>query len=206
MKTNSEQYVYDCLSHLRKNDVNLMQGTRVQMIINRTIGNTNKGSKRWVSKLISYDEQSYINNVSKLMNQLTYLNQPGLRLYASINERYPFKAARNLTVDIIDHLNDAMFLSNIHNELVSHLMKPECKTTKYILIDCDSLDQDIHDFVRNKAKGKIITDYPTPNGYHFICKGFDTREMLEINKNAVKNILEIKKDALLLICPGVEND
>src|SRR5690348_10102565 len=69
-----------------------LEGMRVQMLIDRSIGNTNKGSKRWVNKLISYDSTQFIENCRKLLEQMYYFGNPDIRLYSCVNNRYQTKA------------------------------------------------------------------------------------------------------------------
>lgn len=48
------------------------EGIHVQMLINRDIGNSNKGSRRWVNKLISTNKEEYDKNVEVLIKQQEY--------------------------------------------------------------------------------------------------------------------------------------
>lgn len=81
------------------------QGWRVCMLINRGIGNTNKGSKRWVSKLVSFDPKTLEENIGKLLEQQYYLNDPDIRLYMCLNSRNIDKTIINFNHRMVDLYN-----------------------------------------------------------------------------------------------------
>lgn len=174
-------------------------GVRVQMLIDRKIGNTNKGSKRWVNKLISYDLEGYKRNTEKLLMQQQYLNDPSIRLYASVNSRKVPTAVRLLHHTMIDlPENDFVpFYCNLHNKFVSCLMKPASRQSKYFIIDVDIPDFFPELFITQQAlvnKIQTLQYYKTPGGYHIITHPFDVRLLVEFPDK-----VELKTDGLILL-------
>ncbi len=173
-------------------------GVRVQMLIDRSVGNTNKGSKRWVNKLISRDIESYKKNVDKLLTQQQFIGDPNIRLYASVNSRKVTTAVRMLHHAMIDlppedYVN---FYTNIHNKFVSCLMKPASRLSKYFIIDVDDPDFFPELFISSIALAhKIHTHhyYKTPGGWHIITNPFDIRLLADTPK------AELKTDGLILL-------
>lgn len=177
---------------------NFSDGVRVQMLIDRGVGNTNKGSKRWVNKLISHDSKSYADNVEKLLNQQKYLNNPDIRLYACVNNRKIKNAITHLRHVMIDlpESDCEGFFCHIHDRFVSSLMQPSCKLSKNFLLDVDNPDFFPELFISSIAlahKIETIQYYKTPNGYHIITKPFDVR-LIEDTP-----FVDIKRDGLMLL-------
>jgi len=174
-------------------------GVRVMMLINRGIGNTNKGSKRWINKLISTNKDEFNENLTKLLNLQYYLNDSDIRLYTSVNPRKMYRAVKYFMHKQIDMNTDEEIMSfykNINNNFCSALMKPENRNDNLFLVDYDNNSYD-----QSLAMKTILKDcginlwhsYKTPNGYHFICDPFDPR-LLSVIKDC-----EVKKDALILL-------
>jgi len=172
-----------------------MDGVNVQMLIDRSIGNSNKGSKRWVNKLISCDAESYIKNVEKLKEQMIFLNKDGVRLYASCNSRDINKAhnyCMHKQIDLIKNNDFVNFYSKINDKFISILMKPENRKTKLFILDIDKKDTREIDQCVIHLLIKVIFKYETVKGWHYICEPFNLN-LLEVDE------VEIKTDGLLLI-------
>lgn len=175
---------------------NYTHGVRVQMLINRGIGNTNKGSKRWVSKLISTNQEEFHANIIKLLQMQYYLDNPDVRLYSCVNPRNMEKAfvafqVKMLTVSFLDR---EQFCKNIHDKFISCLMSPEHRDSSLFLIDHD--DKENYQFLENALQNHLIRNvfkYETPNGYHYVTEGFNP-----VFIEGIANC-EIKRDALLLL-------
>lgn len=174
--------------------ITLMSGVRVQMLINRGISSANKGSKRWVSKLISTCKEEAKENIYKLLMQMNALKDNDVRLYMSMNERNIDSAIRYFKHQQIDLSESKSFYKDIHNRFVSALMKPENRYRSAYLLDVDSkitysLDDAIvdNDIIIQKK-------YPTPSGWHYVVDDFDVRCIDHIE------YVEVKKDGLLLLC------
>lgn len=174
----------------------LSLGVRVQMLINRGISNSNTGSKRWVNKLVSTSSESFVSNCQKLLDQMCFIDDPDVRLYASVNSRCIKKAKKEFMHQWIDAQDDSFFL-NAHNKMISALMKPECRDTSYYLIDVDTKEPK-HDIETLIGSDKVVAHYPTPNGFHFVTHGFDTRVLKDVPD------VEIKRDGLMLLASHIE--
>lgn len=163
-------------------------GVRVCMLIDRGEMNSNKGSKRWVSKLISSDKEQLESNIDKLLEQQQYLANPDIRLYMCINARSMDKAIKHFQhaqLDVDPSCRDK-FYTRIQDCFCSSLMKPESREESFFLIDWDKdIPPDIGIGV------KEIFRYKTPNGWHIITKPFNPLLLQDINI--------VKKDALLLL-------
>lgn len=189
---------------------NFMRGINCFFVIDRTKGSTNKGSSRWVKKMVSFDEEAY----QRIFEQLKSERVSPQRIYVSVNPRnlrnaiYEFKQ-RQLKADYhresARHYRDdqeiACFYPYIFDNWVSSLMKPFSRARSNFLIDLDSHDIDglrnYMDALKNKNLQRMenyaeIYSYPTQNGYHLISKPFDVT--LFDFPNA-----EIKKDGLILL-------
>lgn len=119
------------------------------------------------------------------------------RLYVSVNTRHPEKTRVSLQHFLLDH--PEFPLTNIHRKLVSLAMLPENRLTRYFLLDVDfdGIDdpesnlKEVEHFIQGAT---ILDEYITPNGYHFITQGFDTRTLLEAFPN-----ITLKRDGLKLV-------
>src|SRR3982751_6178303 len=144
--------------HNRFKDFN--SGVRVMMQIDRGVMNSNKGSRRWINKIITTNEAEWINALNRLIGMQYYLNEPDIRLYACLNDRKIDKAIKMFKHKQID-LNEDMkerFYSRINDAFASCLMKPENKNSKYFLLDIDSKEQfEVDDFVKREKIEVIHT-------------------------------------------------
>jgi hypothetical protein len=172
------------------------EGVHVLMLIDRGIQNSNKGSKRWINKIISTNPYEYDEASQKLIDLQNHLNNPDIRLYSSINSRKMKKAIhafKHRQLDLIDD-NEFSFYRRINDSFCSCLMSPDCRAESLFLLDCDSKDiTEINSFLITNFGIKMNYQYPTPNGWHFIVEPF--------NPDMCKgmNTFEVKKDALMLL-------
>lgn len=208
INTIGDGYVEEQMKYIRErmevSGHEFTQGLRVQMLINRAVGNTNKGSKRWVNKLISTDTESFYKNCEKLLHQMFYMKNPDVRLYGCINERSTKKAFESLICDAVLNFNDDNFIRNINNNIISSIMRPANRVQNYWLIDCDTKKQtELRDTIPSQSELKHIYDaipkevvkfaYQTVNGWHIVTEGFDIRPLSEIPN------CEAKRDALMIL-------
>lgn len=175
-------------------------GVHVQILIDRSIGSSNKSSKRWIRKLISTNVEEYDANTSALLaNRGAMISEsPAVRLYASCNERSVHKAIRLFQHKQLEvqELDVEKFYANIHTNFVSCLMKPESRNNKNYLVDVDTTDKQKLQEVDNVVQRETVYfSYDTPNGRHYITHPFDTRLLLDFD------YVEVKKDGLILLSP-----
>lgn len=191
------------------------EGVRVQLLINRSIINSNKGSKRWVNKLISTNREEFKDNIERLLNQQYYINDPSIRLYSCLNSRKLDKSIKHFHHKMIDISTDEEkhnFYLNLNAKFVSCLMQPENKEENKFLIDVDTKDEEkISGFEGFMAGFMISTEmklvkrhslwlkYETPNGFHYITNAFNPASMNVYSLMEDKVSYEIKKDGLLLL-------
>lgn len=174
---------------------NFIDGVRVVMLIDRGVMNSNKGSKRWINKIITTNEAEWINAVERLSALQDHLANPDVRMYSCVNSRKldkGIKLFQHMQLDVQpDMINK--FYSKINNTFCGALMKPENKLSKYFLLDIDSkTDNEIDEFML-KYDIQFKFNYPTPNGWHYIVEPFNA-----IWANGYKTFTLIK-DGLLLI-------
>lgn len=168
------------------------EGAHVQMLINRAIGNANKGSKRWVNKLISFNGEDFKLNCWRLLTQMYHLNDSSIRLYSSINARSYINARKTFAHRLVDNYDNDLFWRDINGSLVSALMQPENSSKRYYLLDCDS-EQAIKMVMPLVPNDKLARYYSTPKGAHYIVRGFDLRPIKDIEN------VEIHRDGLMLL-------
>jgi len=172
------------------------QGINVLMLIDRGIQNSNKGSKRWINKIITDSEENWDKAVQKLIELQAHINEPAVRLYSSINPRSlkkGIKTFQHKQLDLTED-NEATFYRRINDSFCSCLMKPENRDRSLFLLDVDSKDTSEADaFLISNSGIMQYYSYPTPNGWHYIVEPFDLR-MCEDAET-----FEVKRDALMLI-------
>jgi hypothetical protein len=172
------------------------QGVRVLMLIDRGIQNSNKGSKRWINKIITTNTEEFYAASEKLIELQNHLANPDVRLYAAINQRKMKKAIQEFKhkqLDLNDD-NEFTFYRRINDSFCSCLMQPECRDGSLFLLDCDSKDPtEVDSFLITNFGIKMHYQYPTPNGWHFIVEPFNPA-MCE-----GMTTFEVKKDALMLL-------
>jgi hypothetical protein len=168
-----------------------MHGVRVCMLIDRGTQNSNKGSRRWVSKLISSNLVQLESNIKKLLEQQSCLGDPDIRLYMCVNARSMSKAIKHFQhaqIDVDPAYRDT-FYSRINDSFCSSLMKPESRAENYFLIDYDSKD---YSWRLESIGITEIFRYETPNGWHIITEPFYPKLL------GVDSVM-VKKDALLIL-------
>lgn len=172
-----------------------MSGIRVVMLIDRGVMNSNKGSKRWINKIITTSDDEWINAVNRLLEMQYYLNEPDIRLYSCLNDRKLDKAIqmfKHKQIDLLPDMKDR-FYSRINDSFCSCLMKPENKASKYFMLDIDTKDlTEVEDFV-SREKIQVIKDYQTKKGWHYIVSPFNVK-VAEMYKSFTVN-----KDAMMLV-------
>lgn len=175
------------------------EGVRVMMLINRGIGNSNKGSRRWINKLVSANKDEFTENLIKLLTQKESIGDDDNRIYLSVNPRKIIKAVKyfqHKQLDLNTEDEIVSFYKNINNNFCSALMQPENRGKSLFLIDYDNTDQVSLSNILNllqKEGINVIKFYITPNGWHIICNPFNPFIIKDID-NCV-----IKKDALILL-------
>lgn len=182
------------LEEIKHRFKDFMDGVRVVMLIDRGIMNSNKGSKRWINKIITTNPQEFEDAVSKLLALQEYLGNPDIRLYSCVNDR-KLKKAINLfnhkQLDILPE-QELYFYSHINNSFCSCLMKPENKNSKYFLLDVDTKDTSKVDSFLGLHLINPIFIYPSKSGWHYIVRPFNTSLSHD-------GAFAIQKDGLLLL-------
>lgn len=191
------------VDNLRMYGFEFYNGVRVQMLLDRSNNNINKGSKRWVNKLISYNKDSMLENVEKLLLQQEAIGNPAVRLYSCVNARKMDHAIRMFQHKMIDlpwsdGIERQRFFRNLNSEFVSCLMKPENSLRAYYMLDLDC-DKSVPAYVQALDHHckihnlPVLTKRETPNGFHYILAPFDVR--IFENYNGV----EVKQDGLVIL-------
>lgn len=175
-------------------------GIRVVMLIDRGVMNANKGSKRWINKIITHDHDSWISAVRRLLELQYHILNPDVRMYSCINDRkldQGIKHFQHLQLDVLPE-QKLRFYTKINNTFCSALMKPEQKNSRYFLLDVDQDDkavapvEEVTLFICKNGI-KTIANYPTKNGHHFIVEPFDMRLAQNLQ------YVTVQKDGLLLL-------
>lgn len=173
-------------------------GVRVLMLIERGIQSSNKGSRRWINKLISSNQLEFRANLVKLLDQQAYLNNKDIRLYSCVNSRNMGKAIKHFQhkqIDLSAEGEAFNFYRRINDKFCSSLMQPENRSSSRFLIDLDDTDPTMLNDILNACNIDIILKYQTPNGWHYITEPFNPA----IISNSDIDSCEVKKDALLLL-------
>jgi hypothetical protein len=174
-------------------------GIRALMLIDRGESNTNKGSRRWINKLVSTNEIQFKSNLKKLLELQYYMNNPDVRLYSCVNPRKLDQSIKNFhhkLVDLYTVQDKISFICRVNDKFCSSLMQPENKDSNLFLLDFDTKDfNDNANLIARMATLhiNIIYSYPTPNGWHYVTDPFNPILLTGVDD------LQIKKDALLLL-------
>jgi hypothetical protein len=102
------------------------------------------------------------------------------RIHKTVNARDVEKARKWLLHDLIEHPEHGAY---IDSQWRTALMQPECKATKYFMLDIDTENEAIICIIRsilNKSNGNIIFRIKSPKGWHFITEPFDTRDVCKM--------------------------
>ena len=171
-------------------------GIRVLMLINRDNSNKNKGSKRWLRKIITKNRDEWI-SAFKLLYAIQKQTGGDIRIYSCVNDRKISKAIsmfKHRQIDVMDG-QEYTFYCDINGSFCSCLMKPENRLSRYFLLDVDTKDiNEVEDFISDFVIEKIHV-YETKKGFHYITAPFDTRLYVA----GIHKTFEIKKDGLLLL-------
>lgn len=172
-----------------------MDGVRVVMLIDRGVQNSNKGSRRWINKIITTNYGEWIKAVKVLSDMQDYIGNPDIRLYSCVNDRKIDKAIlmfKHKQLDVLEESKNT-FYAKINDSFASCLMKPENKNTNFFLLDIDTREsKEIDKFVQQYAI-QVFHTYPTKKGWHYITLPFNAK----IADN--QTIFTLQKDGLLLI-------
>lgn len=172
------------------------QGVNVLMLIDRGVQNSNKGSKRWINKIISTNQDEFHSAAEKLIELQSHIGNPDIRLYSSINPRKMQKAIKlfkHNQIDLNDD-NETKFYRRINDSFCSCLMQPECRDRNLFLLDCDSKDTaEVNSFLVTNLGIRMHYQYQTPSGWHFIVEPFNPAICADMKT------FEVKKDALMLL-------
>lgn len=186
---------YKKLYEINQKFVHFRNGIRVLMLIDRGVMNANKGSRRWINKIITTDPKSWLNALERLIELQNNIGNPDVRLYGCMNDRKLDRSINMFRHRELDLQPDdkIKFYSKINNTFCSCLMKPENKLSKYMLLDIDVNDtNEVDKFVSDNLI-QIILTYPSKNGWHYIVNPFNI--MLA---NGYKTF-KVLKDGLLLL-------
>jgi len=178
-------------------------GVRVLMLIDRSKQNSNKGSKRWINKIITTNPDEFDIATDKLVALQNHLDNPDIRLYSTVNARNMQKSIvtfKHKQLDLTED-NECIFYKRINDSFCSCLMKPENKAERLFLIDVDTKDERVPlGWMTKNREINMFYTYPTPNGSHIITEPF--------NPSLCDGIpdFEVKKDALMLLNWIEKND
>lgn len=104
------------------------------------------------------------------------------RLYVNVNPISPEKVNRQLQHFLLDNLNYPPHA--LQNKIVSIAGKIDSKLTKNFLLDCDVNHSEFLEIISKVPYNPEEIDHgKTPNGYYIICRGFDTRYLLDNHPN-----------------------
>ena len=173
------------------------QGCRVQVLLDRKVNNSHKGSRRWHMKMISNSLYEFEANLEKLLKYKQAITNPetNLRIYSTVNDRNLQKAVihfKHRQIDLSD-CNIESFYTHIQSEFVSCLCLPENRHSRYFLLDIDTKNTSFIDGKISMNNIMVCKKYETPNGWHYITGSFDRRIMEHVDDVTVLN------DGLLLL-------
>lgn len=101
------------------------------------------------------------------------------RIHKTVNKRDTEKARIWLLKKLIDFPEGRGFVDSLWR---TALLQPECVYgEKKFLLDVDTKDKDILIVIRSMIGNNLIEEVETENGYHFITKAFDTREVCKLD-------------------------
>lgn len=122
------------------------------------------------------------------------------RIYHTVNARLHAPARKLLMKRLIDFPEDSYRIDTLFKTM---LLKPDCKATKYFLVDVDTKDKnvlntfisDISKSESSDGKTKILKTVETPNGFHVVCTRFDTR----LINTDFYDLISIQRDGYYLL-------
>lgn len=175
--------------------IQFKEGIRILMLIDRGVQNSNKGSKRWINKIITSDPIEWDDAFETLKELQDHLCNPSIRMYQSLNDRNYNQSIKDFQHSQLDVPNDNIiqFYRKLNNRFCSCLMKPKNKISKLMLLDIDTDDTlELFMFIQ-KHLIQVNHHYKTPNGWHYIVEPFNIMMAKDCET------FEVKKDALMLI-------
>lgn len=119
------------------------------------------------------------------------------RIHKTVNSRDCEKARLWLLHKLIDNPEFAGCVDSLWR---TALLQPECKATDYFMFDVDTKEENIIADVVNLIRSNIISRVKTPNGWHYITKPFDTREVCKWS------CVSLKRDGYIFIKKVETND
>jgi len=170
-------------------------GVRVSMLINRGIGNSNKGSKRWMNKIISTNPKEWQDAITTLHEIQLIQNNPDMRIYSCLNDRDMAKGIKmfqHMLIDVFPDMRDR-FYRKLNDRFCSALMKPENKNSKLFMLDVDSkVTHEVDEFISSNMI-EVVNTFPSRQGWHYIVKPFN------VTLANGKETFSVIKDGLILI-------
>lgn len=170
-------------------------GVRVMMLIDRGAQNNNKGSRRWINKLVSTESYGFRENLEKLIDLQYYLKNPDIRIYSCVNDRKLDSAIKHFQhkqLDISDEAQKISFYTHINDNFCSALMQPENRYGRKFLLDIDSENCNEEELVLLDNEINYFK-YKTKSGWHFVTAPFHPT-LVDKSVN-----IDLKKDGLLLL-------
>jgi len=101
------------------------------------------------------------------------------RIHKTVNKRDTEKARIWLIKKLIDFPEGRGFVDSLWRTAL--LQSENIYGEKRFLLDIDTKDEDKLNYVRNLVGENIREEKETENGYHFITKPFDTREVCKLD-------------------------
>lgn len=174
-------------------------GYRTLLLIHRAKEGAVKANNSHLKKYISSNKEEFV----KYLYRLLYLknnSKDTLRIYSQVNSRDFEKAIREykerqLEADYYSKEDKYAFYRDTHDRFVSAFSKPSCRMETNFIIDCDTTEEwntALHELANANLNDKIITQYPTKNGWHIVTTPFDPALLPTMAS-------KINKDGLLLL-------
>ena len=99
------------------------------------------------------------------------------RIHRTVNARNTAKAKVWMLHKLIE---TSQFDGCIDSLWKTALLQAECKDERNFLLDVDTKDLKLIKHFRMMSYNYLIEEIESPNGYHFITKPFDTREVCKL--------------------------
>jgi len=101
------------------------------------------------------------------------------RIHKTVNIRSVEKARKWFLTELINRPEKASYADVLWR---TALLQRQCAETKNFMLDVDTTDEDVLAKILGLVGENFLYMVDSPNGYHVITKGFDTREVCEIDK------------------------
>jgi len=104
------------------------------------------------------------------------------RIHKTVNKRDVEKARKWLLKHLIDHPEKASFIDSLWR---TALLQPDCVYgEKRFMLDVDTKEDGklstVVDAIYSSGIGNDFSSYPTPKGWHYVVRPFDTRKVCEL--------------------------